>query len=121
MTIRFNNTDLTYTFYINGDFPLVDQLEFYSHYSNTTLFIAPCSVIQSNNRYTQLQFTLSTVIGANHVQGLYQYIAYNDSQVEAKGVVKVYTTPGGNNGTEPYISNNEDREAQVYFRPQYEQ
>ena len=76
MTITFNNTDLTYTFYINGDFPLTDTLDFYSHYSNTTLFSAPCTVIQSNSRFTQLEFTLPSIIGANHVQGLYQYITY---------------------------------------------
>lgn len=121
MTITFNNTDLTYTFYINGDFPLTDTLDFYSHYSNTTLFSAPCTVIQSNSRFTQLEFTLPSIIGANHVQGLYQYITYAGGLIESKGVVKVYTTPGGTNGTSPYISNNEDREAQVYFRPQYEQ
>tara|TARA_R110002124_G_scaffold215889_2_gene381749 strand:- start:759 stop:1118 length:360 start_codon:yes stop_codon:yes gene_type:complete len=119
MTITFNNTDLTYNFFINGDFPLANGLKFMSMHSNTPLFDVDATVLIANTRYSQLEFTLSELIGLKHVEGIYRYIVFEDGVSVQEGVVKVFTTPGGTTGTEPYISNNEDREATVFYRPQY--
>ena len=120
MTITFDNSTLVYDFYVNGQFSFADRLEFRSMYSNTALFDVPATVITHNTRYTQLEFTMPTDLNDKHVEGIYEYIVYGDNLKLDAGVVKVITTPGGSTGTDPYISNNEDRQAQVYFRSSYE-
>lgn len=121
MTIRFNDVNLTYTFTDNGDLTGADSIEFLSTYSNTSLFQVDATIIQSNARYTQLEFTLQEPLGEQHVSGIYTYIIRNSGdKTLSQGVVKVYTGTGAGIGQKPFISNNETREADVYFRPSYE-
>lgn len=121
MTIEFTDNQLTYDYFINGDFNNIDRIVFKSLYSNTNIIDVDATVIVSNARYTQLEFTLNELIGATHQNGIYKYEVYDGSAILASGAVKITTNPGGGTGTEEYISNNEKREGQVYFRPQYEQ
>lgn len=121
MTIEFTETDLTYNYYINGPFANTDRIVFKSLYSNTNIIDVDATVQQSNERYTHIEFTLDALLGATHQNGIYKYEVYDGTTLLTSGAVKITMTPGGSTGTIDYISNNENREGQVYFRPQYEQ
>jgi hypothetical protein len=119
MTITFDSTNNTYNLFINGQYSFADRIEFISMYSNTILFDQPATIFTHNTRYTQLVFDIPTDLASEHVEGIYKYIVYEGTTELVDGVIKVITNPGGSMNTDPYISNNEDREAQVYFRPEY--
>ena len=119
MTITFNDTDTQYQFSVNGEFATANRIVFKSEYSNRNLFDVSCSVLQSNARYTQLQFNTDPPLGNTHQNGIYTYEVYATDDLLVSGVVKVITNPGGGTGTTPYISDNENREGEVYFRPSY--
>lgn len=100
------------------------QLSFKSQWSNTVLFIIsdPALLgIVTNDRYTQCAFyTTSDDLADRHVNGIYEAELYNEVLgLSHKQLVKLITSPGGSTGTKPYISDNEDREAIVYYKPEY--
>ena len=119
MTITFDTETNDYSLFVNGEYGFANRIEFISMYSNTVLLDMPATIYTSNARYTQLDFTIPSDFAEKHVEGIYKYIVYTDLEVLAQGVISIITEPGGDTGTDPYISNNEDREAQVFYRPQY--
>lgn len=119
MTIRFNNIDDTYPFFVNGNQSTATSMKIISMHSNTELIDIPLDLIDYNDRYTHFEFTLTENLGDQHLNGIYSYVILDDTAALVSGVVKVITEPGGETGTEAYISNNENREAIVYIRPAY--
>lgn len=75
-------------------------------------------VITTNDRYTSFTLTVGTEVPEKHINGVYKYRIYDDSQ-EQIGLMKLVSGEGGTTGTTPYQSNNENRDAVTYYRPNY--
>ena len=100
------------------------KLAFKSQWSNTVIYEAPSIGnlgITTNDRYTRCTFlTIGEGLADQHINGIYEARLYNDVLgLEYKQLIKIITSPGGSTGTKPYISDNEDREAIVYYKPEY--
>ena len=67
-----------------------------------------------NDRYVQIEATIPATFKDEHQNGYYTWTIGNYSDI-----VKIITSPGGSSGEVEYISSNENREADVYFRPNY--
>lgn len=95
-----------------GPFPLVDGATFVS-----------------NDRYSKWFVDVSSIPGFEdqHRNGFYQFCTTppfgpTDKPTLAvanQGLIRLIFQPGGEMNTKPYISNNEQREADTYFRPNY--
>jgi hypothetical protein len=95
-----------------GPFPLVDGATFIS-----------------NDRYTKWFADTSSIpgFGEQHRNGFYQFCTTppfgpTDKPtigIGKQGLIRLIFQPGGETGAESYISNNEQREADTYFRPNY--
>ena len=118
MTITITEGTTDYNLYLNGQLT-VDRLRVVSMYSKESI-IDQAVTSTNNDRYTTISFTLPTEFGEQHLNGIYQYIAYNGTEIVDSATLKVITSPGGGFGTEPHISNNENRDAKVIYRPSYE-
>jgi len=79
----------------------------------------PLSLTTTNSRYTTFGFNLTSIAGALHGNGMYDYIIYENGGEWDTGSLKLVFSPGGGTGTDPYLSNNENREAIVYYDPVY--
>ena len=100
------------------------KMRLVSQWSNTDLIDLPVIGylnISTNDRYTFTTFlTTNQDLAERHVNGIYEAELYNETfGLSYKQVVKLITSPGGSTGTKPYISDNEDREAIVYYKPEY--
>ncbi len=95
-----------------GPFPLVDGASFVS-----------------NERYSKWFVDTSSIAGFadQHRNGFYQFcttppIGPTDKPtigVKNQGLIRLIFQPGGEMDTKPFISNNEQRESDTYFRPNY--
>lgn len=101
--------------------PLGDvSIDIKSQYSQTNIISQFASVIESNERYSIISVFLSEEIQDKHYNGIYEYTVYSNENIYDTGLLKLITEPGGGTGTQAYQSNNEDRQAQVIYRPSYE-
>ena len=83
----------------------------------------------SNDRYSKWFVDVSSIPGFadQHRNGFYQFCTTppfgpTDKPTLAvanQGLIRLIFQPGGEMNTKPYISNNEQREADTYFRPNY--
>ena len=113
MTTTIN--DSTATFYINnpgtitGDFSLKSQ-----HAQDLIYTTSNYTVATQNDRYAQIHLTFTADFKDKHYNGYYTWSigSYSD-------IVKIITQPGGDTGKVEYISNNEERDAEVFYRPNY--
>jgi hypothetical protein len=126
MTLEVISYNTTYTWVQNRDSgspnPVTAatlELEVWSQLSNTLLFSVPLTLVTSNDRYAEYTFTLPALEGDNHYNGMYNYMLYQDSGLVDQGSLKLIFSPGGGTGTQDYISNNENRQAVVYYDPAY--
>ena len=122
MTFYVQESSLTINFAVNQP-NLSGSLKFVvtSQYSKQPLNLT--AVVQnSNDRYTMLQTTFPTGFGDEHKNGVYYWslVGAGDVTIE-EGLVKIITEPGGGMGTVAYNSGEatEQREADVYYRPNY--
>lgn len=95
------------------------QITVFSPYSNTVLFTLPAILVDSNDRYSLFTVDIPADFWDNHYNGMYTYTINLDGDILDSGSFKLITQPGGDMGTVPHISNNENREAQVVFRSNY--
>jgi hypothetical protein len=86
-----------------------------SQLSNDVVFDVPLSVLETNDRYTLCEFTLPALEGNKHFNSMCNYTVYYDTGVWDKGSLKLIYSPGGNTCTTDYISDNENRQAIVYY------
>ncbi len=108
------------TFYINSPTSALDvntTFTLKSQYSQDTLITVAAGdwfVDQENARFAQFTVDLPADFKEKHYNGFYtwQLGSYSD-------IVKIITQPGGDTGKESYISNNETRDADVFYRPNY--
>ena len=101
---------------------------------NTQEWIGPFPLngqayLTSNERYSRWFVDTSSDpdFGEREQDGFYQAVttvAFGPTDkpligVKELGMVKLICNPGGEINTKPYISNNEQREADTYYRPNY--
>lgn len=80
--------------------------------------------IQQTDRYARVTVVFPNRWDEEHKNGFYTYyIGYGDGKypniIFHQDIVKLITEPGGDLGEVEYISTNEDRESEVYYRPNY--
>ena len=97
------------------------KLDLSSQLSNTLWKSYDLTLQNTNRRYTEFTFTVDNATTLEHINGIYNYEVYNTDAptVIYSGLMKVVSGEGGTTGTTAYVSNNEDREAVVYYRPNY--
>ena len=91
--------------------------------------LVPASTTISNDRYSKWFVDVSSIPGFadQHRNGFYQFCTTppfgpTDKPtigVKTQGLIRLIFQPGGEMDTKPFISNNEQREADTYFRPNY--
>lgn len=120
MTITVSATE--FEFYVNAPSLALGDVSFdiKSQLSNDLLVTTTASVIASNERYSTIRVILDEAIQSKHYNGIYEYTVYSNENIYDTGLLKLITEPGGGTGTQAYQSNNEDRQAQVIYRPAYE-
>ena len=119
MTVTINA--LQFEFSINATVPLGDvNVDITSQYSKEKIISQIATVVTSNERYSTISVFLAEELASKHYNGIYEYKVYSESNIYDEGLMKIVTEPGGGQGTRAYISNNEDREAKVVYRPSYE-
>lgn len=98
-------------------------LTFKSQHSNMEVDLGITSLsVTGNDRYSRVNFAIfaATTPINEHINGIYEAeLANVKLGLSYKQMVKLITNPGGTTGTTAYISNNEDREAIVYYKPEY--
>ena len=96
---------------LNDTFTLKSQ---YSQEILVTVASGDWSIVSENARYAEFMVDLPTDFEDKHVNGYYTWALgpYSD-------IVKIITSPGGDAGKVEYISNNEERDAEVFYRPNY--
>jgi len=120
MTITILEDQLA--FYIAIDTPNIQndaRLEVFSPYSNTVLFDQVATLIESNARFSRFVVDTPTDLWDKHYNGMYTYKVYDIENIYDTGSFKLITQPGGDMGTVAHISNNENRQATVVYRPNY--
>ena len=124
MTLKFTTGTTSYsiTFDIeNASAGGQWKLDLSSQLSNTLWKSYDLTLQTTNRRYTEFTFTVDNATTLEHINGIYNYEVYNTDAptVIYSGLMKVVSGDGGTTGTTAYVSNNEDREAVVYYRPNY--
>ena len=111
------------TFEIAVDTPnileTVCDFEVFSPYSNTALFTTTATLIETNDRYSRFECLTPADLWDGHYNGMYTYTLYFGSEIYDTGSFKLVTQPGGDMGTVQHISDNENRQSQVVYRPNY--
>ena len=119
MTLYINSTTekiASNNIAINGDVSFILKGQ-YNKKDET--FAATISI--QNDRYTELEVTFPADFKDQHKNGIYYYSIQNTQTVFEKGLCKLITEPGGDNGAIEYTSTPEleNREADTFFRPNY--
>ena len=113
MTTTINST--TATFYINSPSTITGDFTLKSQYAQDVIFTTSNYTVDVNNdRYAKITVTFPADFKDKHYNGYYTWSigSYSD-------IVKIITQPGGDDGKVEYISNNEERDAEVFYRPNY--
>ena len=96
---------------INDTFTLTSQ---YSQDILVTVGPGDWNITSENSRYAEIVVDLPADFEDKHYNGFYTWTlgTYSD-------IVKIITVPGGDLGEVEYISSNENREAEVFYRPEF--
>jgi hypothetical protein len=121
MTLEVISYNTVYPFSVNTPNAIAGtyQLVVTSQLSNLPLFQVPLTLTLTNERYSEFQFTLPQLEGDKHFNSMCNYTIYFNTGTWNSGSLKLVYNPGGGTGTVDYISNNENREAIVYYTPDY--
>lgn len=91
-----------------------------SQYDNKDTFNFDLTAVTATNRYSEFLINITEADRTGHYNGIYNYELRDASHVVIEsGLIKYTTEEGGSLGTTSYQSNNENREAVTYFRPEY--
>jgi len=113
MTTTISGT--TGKFYINDPGIITGDFSLKSQYSQEDIATGNSyTIITQNDRYAEIEVTFPADFKDKHYNGYYTWSvgSYSD-------IVKIITQPGGDSGKVEYISSNEDRDAEVFYRPNY--
>lgn len=104
-----------------ANMPISDiNLTLTSQHSNDEVINDDVVVSETNDRFTTIQLDLPTDFYKLHYNGIYEYTISGAGTIYDTGLLKMVLTPGGDFGKEEYISNNDNRQAKVIYRPSYE-
>jgi len=125
MTLYIDEAALSVELYFNQP-NLIDYVDDYtfvlkSQYSKQDLILTG-AVQETNDRYSKILVTFPTGFGNEHKNGVYYWSLVDPTDVILEeGLAKIITEPGGGTGMTNYTSNaaTEEREADVYYRPNY--
>lgn len=119
MTLYINNTTEKFS---SNNTAIEGTVSFVltSQFSRTDTII-PATIVVDNARYTELELTFPATFKDEHKNGVYYYTIKNDQNIFEKGLVKIITEPGGENGAVEFKSTpeTENRDSVVYYRPNY--
>ena len=135
MTAEVNGPASYIQMYWNGNIS-PNGSEFWTWFRslNTQEWIGPFPLnyqayLTSNDRYSRWFVDISSYpdFGDKEQDGFYQVVKTppfgpTDKPIigpQELGMFKLLCNPGGDINTKPYISNNEQREADTYYRPNY--
>ena len=119
MTLKLQDSTTNYNLSFNvtnvtGDWTLTLK----SQLSHLDILDVSLTVVATNSRFTEFSFTIPSDLPLEHKNGIYEYTITNGIDTEV-GLLKLVCGTGGTDGYVSYESDNEDREAPVYYRPQY--
>jgi len=120
MTIQFIEEIQEYVLFLNVSNLVsgVNQIKITSQASNTTILDTTFTIGETNDRYTRIDFEIPQ-IQEEHLNSIADYTVIVDEVVQDTGIIKVTTIPGGGTYTQNYVSNNEERQSKIYYRPNY--
>lgn len=117
MTTTVDGNSMT-LFVNDADTPFSNSWTFTmtSEYSQTPIISAETQVtlVTQNDRYMEFFIPVDVTFKDKHTNGYYYW-----TLGPYEGFVKLITNPGGDMGTTDYVSNNENRESTVYYRPNF--
>lgn len=103
------------TFYINNPGTITGDFTLKSQYSQEVIHTSSgYSIEEQNKRYAEIVVPFPVDFKDKHYNGYYTF-CFGD----LCDIVKIITQPGGDDGKVEYISNNEERDAEVFYRPNY--
>jgi len=81
----------------------------------------PALLISQNARYTELEVDFGINFKDEHKNGVYYYTISNNTEIFEEGYAKIICEPGGGINILEYNSGTvtENRESEVYYRPNY--
>ena len=81
----------------------------------------PCTLLEQNSRYSKMIVDFGPDFKEQHKNGVYYYTIANVTTEFESGYAKIITEPGGSINTLSYNAGPivENREATVYYRPNY--
>ena len=87
---------------------------------NKNVWAWALNIEETNDRYTKFSLTISEQEREGHYNGVYDYeIQDGSANVLESGLLKWINEAGGSMNTVSYTSDNENREAYQYYRPNY--
>ena len=95
------------------------KLVLQSQYSKKDVLDVDLTIYETNQRYSEFYFFAPDGFYNEHLEGVYDYFLTREGVSIETGNMKLVITPGGETGTTPYISDNENRKADTYYRPTY--
>ena len=95
------------------------SLELYSQYSHKTILDVELTIYTTNDRYSEFYFFAPAGFYNEHLEGVYDYYLKKEGVSIETGNMKLVLEPGGETGTTPFVSNNDERRADTYYRPEY--
>lgn len=127
MTIKFTEGTTIYNLFFNvGNISTSlnapgnsRELKIISQWSNTAILEVPFTITVGNSRYFGIEFPIDVDFPKKHKNGMYNYEVIINNEIIDSGILKIVTNPGGEEFTESYTSNNENRATKVYYRPEY--
>lgn len=90
-----------------------------SQYSNKDILDVDLTIYTTNDRYTEFSFQVPAGFQSKHYEGVNDYFLIKEGVTIETGNMKLVLEPGGETNTEAFISNNENREVDTYYRPTY--
>jgi hypothetical protein len=120
MTFYFQTGATSYEFSSNltnlsGDHTLSIQSRY-----NKNAFEWDLTIEESNDRYTTFSLDLTSQDVEGHYNGVYNYqITDSEDNILEAGLVKWINEDGGRMNTVSYTSDNENRDATQFYRPNY--
>ena len=122
MTILVDDTIGTSVYFNIPNLPFtVYTLTITSQYSHEPV-VFNGGLESTNDRWSAINFVLWSEFYNTHKNGIYNWsLATIGGPVIEEGLVKIICDPGGGTGIIDYTSTpaTEDREAEVYYRPNY--
>jgi hypothetical protein len=107
MTLFVNDPDIPFD--TNWTFSMKSEMS-----QKDLLTGAAVGLVTQNARYMEFVVDVPADFKDKHTNGYYSW-----TMGSYTGFVKLITQPGGDMGTTDYVSDNENRESTVYYRPDY--